>query len=164
MSTCVVSDRMVFHCPKDPLCSTCLSFFLPQPLAITDFFFFFLPLHSFVFRRSIPFVSVKQSNMGEDHFHLLCCLFWSCSTCLVTQSCLTLCDPMDCSPPGLSVYEDSPGKNTGVGYHALLQGIFPTQGLSPALLHRKRILYCVSHQGSLFGPRTHFFLSFIYKF
>ena len=48
--------------------------------------------------------------------------------CLVTQSCLTLCDPMDCSPPGFSVHGDSPGKNTGVRCHALLQGIFPTQG------------------------------------
>ena len=41
---------------------------------------------------------------------------------LVTQSCLTLCNPMDCSPPGSSVHGDSPGKNTGVGCHALLQG------------------------------------------
>ena len=49
--------------------------------------------------------------------------------CLVSlQSCSTLCDPMDCSPPGSSVYGDSPGKVTGVGCHALLQGIFPTQG------------------------------------
>ena len=40
--------------------------------------------------------------------------------CLVAQSCLTLCDPMNCSPPGLSVHGDSPGKNTGVGCHALL--------------------------------------------
>ena len=35
--------------------------------------------------------------------------------CLVTQSCLTLCNPMDNSPPGSSVHGDSPGKNTGVG-------------------------------------------------
>ena len=34
---------------------------------------------------------------------------------------------MDCSLPGSSVHGDSPGKNTGVGCHALLQGIFPTQ-------------------------------------
>ena len=51
------------------------------------------------------------------------------------QSCPTLCDPMDCSPPGSSVQGDSPGKNTGVGCHALLQGIFPTQGSNPRLLH-----------------------------
>ena len=42
---------------------------------------------------------------------------------LVTQSCLTLCDPRDCSPPSSSVHGDSPGKNTGVSCHALLQGI-----------------------------------------
>ena len=47
---------------------------------------------------------------------------------LVTQSCPTLCDPMDCSPPGSSVLG-----HTEVDCHALLQGIFPTQGLSPDL-------------------------------
>ena len=41
-----------------------------------------------------------------------------------------LCDPVDCSPPGSSIHGDSLGKNTGVGHHALLQGIFPTQGLN----------------------------------
>ena len=46
---------------------------------------------------------------------------------LVTQGCLTLCNPMDCSPLGSSVHGDSPGKNTGVVCHALLQGICPTQ-------------------------------------
>ena len=46
--------------------------------------------------------------------------------CLVAQSCLTLCNPMDYSPPGSSVHGDSPGKNTGVGCHALLQDTFPT--------------------------------------
>ena len=47
--------------------------------------------------------------------------------CLVTQSCLTLFDPMDCSPPGSSVHGDSPCKNTGVGSLSFLQGIFLTQ-------------------------------------
>ena len=45
-----------------------------------------------------------------------------------------LCDPMDGSPPGSSILGDSPDKNTGVGCHALLQGIFPTQGSNPHLL------------------------------
>ena len=53
----------------------------------------------------------------------------------VTQSCPNLHDPMDCRPPGTSVYGDPPGKNTGVGCHVLLQGIFPTQGWNPCLLH-----------------------------
>ena len=62
--------------------------------------------------------------------------------CLVAQSCLTLCKPMDCSLPGSSAHEDSPGENVGVGCHFLLQGIFPTQGLNPGPLP----LYCLSHQ------------------
>ena len=41
---------------------------------------------------------------------------------LVAQSCPTLCNPGDCSPPGSSVHGDSPGKSTGAGCHALLQG------------------------------------------
>ena len=57
--------------------------------------------------------------------------------CAVTLSCPALCDPEDCSPPGSSIHGDSPGKNTGVGCHFLLQGIFWTQGStcisSPAL-------------------------------
>ena len=42
---------------------------------------------------------------------------------------------------------DSPGKNTGMGGHSLLQGIFLTQGLSPGLLKHRQILYRLSHQG-----------------
>ena len=42
---------------------------------------------------------------------------------------------MDCDLPGSSVHGDFPGKNTGVGCHALLQGIFLTQGSNPHLLH-----------------------------
>ena len=68
--------------------------------------------------------------------------------CLVTQSCQTFCNPMDCSWPGYSVHGDSPGKNTGVGCHALLQGIFPTQESNPGLLHCRWTLYHLSHQGS----------------
>ena len=56
----------------------------------------------------------------------------SCAVvCLVAQLCPTLCDYMDCSLLGSYVYGGSPGKNTGVGCHALLQGIFPIQGLNP---------------------------------
>ena len=58
-----------------------------------------------------------------------------CVCVLSLQSCPTLCDPMDYSPPGLSVQWDSPSKNTGVGCHALLQGIFPTQGSNPHILY-----------------------------
>ena len=63
--------------------------------------------------------------------------------CLVTQSCPTLCDPGDSSPPGFSVPGDYPSKNTGGGCCALLQGIFPgwedlgIEPRSPACWQRK---------------------------
>ena len=44
--------------------------------------------------------------------------------------------------------QNSPGKNTGVGSHSLLQGIFPTQGSNPGLQHCRQILYHLSHQES----------------
>ena len=43
---------------------------------------------------------------------------------------------------------DFQGKSTGVGYHFLLQGIFPTQGSNPGLSHCKQMRYCLSYQGS----------------
>ena len=52
----------------------------------------------------------------------------------VLQLCPALCDPMDCSPPGSSVHGIL-HKNTGVGCHFLLQGIFPTQGSNASLQH-----------------------------
>ena len=67
--------------------------------------------------------------------------------CLVSQSCPALCDHMDCSPPGSSVHGDSASKNIRGDCYALLQGIFPIQGLSPGLLHSRQILYHLSHQG-----------------
>ena len=68
---------------------------------------------------------------------------------LVTQSCPTLCDSStDCSPTSLLRSWDSPGKNTGVGSHSLLQVIFPTQGSKLSLLHYRQIHYHLSHQGS----------------
>ena len=62
----------------------------------------------------------------------LCCA-------MLRQSCPTRCNPTDCSPPDSSVHGDSPGKKTGVGFHALLQGIFTTQGSNPGLLHCRQI-------------------------
>ena len=62
------------------------------------------------------------------HSFLLC-------VCSAAQSCPTLHDPMDCRPPGSSVHAwDFLGKNTGVGYHFLLQGIFLTQESNQHLL------------------------------
>ena len=51
--------------------------------------------------------------------------------CLVAQSLLTLCDPMDYSLLGSSVHGESLGKNTGVGCHALPPGNLPHPGTEP---------------------------------
>ena len=56
------------------------------------------------------------------------------------QLCATLCDPMRQQPTRLPCPSDSPGKNTGVGCHFLLQGIFPTQGSNPGLLYSRQTL------------------------
>ena len=79
---------------------------------------------------------------GKPYLLMLCCSGLS-------HLVLSPCVPMGCSPPGSSVHGDSPGKNTRVGFHALLQGIFPSQGSNPGLLHCRQILHHLSHQGSL---------------
>ena len=61
---------------------------------------------------------------------------------LVTQPCLTLCNPVDSS-----VHGNSPGKNTGVSCHAFFQGIFPTWVSSIADI----FYYHLNHQGSTWG-------------
>ena len=98
---------------------------------------------------------LRVSNTGTSLFtKVFICLqvslteFLRVVLCLVTPSCPALCNPMDCRQPGSSVHGDSPGKTTRVGCHALLQGIFPTQGSKPGLPHSRRILYQLSQQGS----------------
>ena len=85
---------------------------------------------------------LRLSSFSDGSFPLTICLLllldYSSLLCWVTQSCLTLGDPMDCSPPGST--GDSPGKKAGVGCQSLLQEIFPTQGLNPGLPHCRRIL------------------------
>ena len=89
-----------------------------------------------------------HSNPKEGQYQRMFKLPHCAVLCVVPQSCPTLCDLMDYSPPGTSVHGDSPGKNTGVGCHSLLQWIFPTQGSNPVLWHCRQILYCLIHQGN----------------
>ena len=62
--------------------------------------------------------------------------------------CPTPWQPHGLQPAGLLCPWDLPGKNTGVGCHFLLQGIFPTQRWNPSLLHCRQILYHLSYQGA----------------
>ena len=68
-----------------------------------------------------------------------CWFYWSENHSVVSNS---------LRPPGLYSPWNSPGQNTGVGSLSLLQGIFPTQGSNPGLLHCRWILYQLSHKGS----------------
>ena len=118
---------------------------------------FFLPL---LLSRVliIPKASGIVSNFS------LCCFVCSVKIThsmlyLVAQSCLILCYPLDCSLPGFSVHEDSLGKNTGVGCHAFLQGIFLIQESNPGLLHC-RILQVDSLPAELPGKPNIFYVDF----
>ena len=75
---------------------------------------------------------VKYRGMGSVLYYY--------DFCLVAKSCLTLCDPMESSPPGL-VHAISHARNTGENCRFLLQGIFQSQGLNLYLLIVRWILY-----------------------
>ena len=64
-----------------------------------------------------------------------------CIFLLVRAQSLSYVRPMDYSPPGSFFLWNFPGKNTGMGCHIFLQGIFTTQGLNPCFLLGLHILY-----------------------
>ena len=111
-----------------------------------------------------------KSGLAHREHAFLCALeqgpspaFSPCPHAMVSQSCCVLCSvtsvtsdslrPHGLQPTRLLCPWDSPGKNTGVGCHALLQGILPTQGSNPHL-HCRWILYLLSHQGNLPHPHV----------
>ena len=100
------------------------------------------------------FAFSRRSFQPRDQIHVSCLAggFFTSDICavlwVVTQLCPVLCDSMDDSPPASSVHQDSPGRSTGVGCRALLQGIFPTQESNWGFLHYRWILYQLSYQGS----------------
>ena len=76
----------------------------------------------------------------------MCCAVLCCALSL---SCVQLFATLwTFNLSGSSVHGDSPGKSTGLGCHALLQGIFPAHGGNPGLSNCLPILYHLSHQGS----------------
>ena len=91
---------------------------------------------------------VAMISMVVTHLRENCILKRSVKINEVAQSCLTLCNPLDCSPPGSSINGIFPGKSTRVGCHFLFWGIFPTQGWNSDLLCCRQMLYHLNHQGS----------------
>ena len=127
------STPFTINCQQCVCFHATLQFVPPSPSpAVSTCLFVCLHLHCCPENRSI-------STIFLDFIYMHCTVL-SCSV-------VWLWDLMDCSLPGSSVLGDSPGYNTRVGCHSLLQGIFPTQGSNQGLLHCKQILYHLRHQG-----------------
>ena len=92
------------------------------------------------------------SNLRKGYNKAVYCYFASLAYIQSqSESCSLISDslqPHGLYPTRLLCPWNFPGKNTGMGSHFPLQGIFPTQGSNPGLLHCRQILYCLSHQGS----------------
>ena len=171
-----VHDKSSLHIISDSLWSlgtlTQLWVLLTWKAKFNFFFFFFCSI-SFLFicfrhckvympipnSQSIPYpLNALLRTFLKDHKKMKINIrqnekklkvMWKDSESEVTQLCPTLCDHrdhMDCIR--LLHPWDFPGKSTGVDCHFLLQGIFPTQGSKPGLLHCRQMLYHLSHQGS----------------
>ena len=123
---------------------------LPVCLPTYTVLFFSLLINTSLVSSSSTFVRIifQQSQRARALSIITSLCVYS-----ATQPCPTLCDLVDCSPLGFSCPWDFPGKNTGVGCHFLLQGIFLTRGSNPGLLHCRQILYHLIHWGSpITGP------------
>ena len=90
----------------------------------------------------VPLISLRVCSLFLTHFslwsatcvHMPVCVQACAQACLVTSVMSSSLRPYGLQPTRLLSPWDSPGKNTGVGLHALRQGTFPTQGRSPCLL------------------------------
>ena len=97
-----------------------------------------------------------SDSQNCERIYLFCFWLLGWCWCLVAKSCLTLLQPHVLQPARLLCPWNFPGKNTGVGCHFLLQGIFLTQGSNPSLLCWQVDSLPLSHQGSPFWPLTSF--------
>ena len=121
-------------------------------------------------RQTRPFLGRSIEQIPNSKQSLQNPEWWWCFSCQVMH--VQLLKPHGLLPIRLLGPWDFPGRNTGVGCHSLLQGIFPT----PGLLHYRWILYLLSHQGhpvllegafkiSVFTPPTisHTWEIYLYK-
>ena len=109
------------------------------------------PTSSYSLHHSLSAVLTGFSISCQDCYNSPQSLPSCCG--LDSESRLPLWQPCGLLPTRFLCPWDFPSKGTGVGCHFLLQGIFPSQGLNPGLLHCRQTLYGLSHQGSLHKPR-----------
>ena len=101
--------------------------------------------------------SVTSAKKVHSGFSVTSCLNLCAVLCSVVQSCPTLCNCMDCRPPGSSVHGISQPRILEWVAMPSSRGIFPTQGLNSGLPHCRWILCCLSHQESSTGERNKLF-------
>ena len=95
-----------------------------------------------------PHLSVSRLCMSNSLMELVSLFEWKMKSHSVSCSVMpNSYNPMDCNPPWNCPW-NSPGKNTEVGFHLLLQGIFTTQGLNLGLFSSQADSLPQSHQGS----------------
>ena len=98
-------------------------------------------------------VWATREGLTDEWINKMQCIYtMEYCRCLVAKSCSILLQPLGLWPARLFCPRDFPGKNTGVGCHFLLQGIFPTQGLNPCLLQWQADSLPLSHLGSPLEP------------
>ena len=109
----------------------------------------YLPSHFSISHRLMEITTSLSGLLPASKENVF--ILWKVKV-LVIQLCPTLFNRMNCSSPcSFLCPRDSPGKNTGVGCHALLQRTSLTQRWNPGL-HCRQILYHLSHQESPFIP------------
>ena len=109
-----------------------------------------MAIHSNILAWRIPGTKVGYSPWGGKESDLTEKLTLLLLLLLLLLSRFSHADSVRPQPTRLPCPWDSPGKNTGVGCHSLLQGIFLTQGLNLGLLHCRWTPYHLSHQESPF--------------
>ena len=125
-----------------PLTSCYSAAYLPQAS------YFYRVTNSCILPRTFLVSAMEIPHPGKTQAFGSPSLSFIVLTVKLAQSCPTFCDPHGLQPTMLLRPWDSPGKNTGVGCHFLLQAIFPTQGSNPGLPRCRQTLYHLSHQGS----------------
>ena len=99
------------------------------------------------FEMYLYFVEYPSIEICQMFFIIRSVCVCVCVCVKLLQSCLSV-QPYELQPARLLCPWDSPGKNTGVACHFLLQEIYPTHGSNPGTLHCRQILHHLSHYGS----------------
>ena len=125
-----------------------LMIFIYTVLGINSVIWYLLHKSKLSWAKCIDLNLFRTQQMATSIPHIYLSLYLHYCCCLVAKSCLTLLQPHAPLSTRLLCPWEFPRKNTGVGCHFLLQGIFLTQGSNPCLLHWQMDSLPLSHPGS----------------